>query len=141
MARAPGERKTSPACLPGAQLGMNGMKMMTIRAAVMAAAGAVLVSLAAGAAVAVEITVFRGGETTVVDTNAPHKGPHVLRGGMTTKAPAKPRAATRQTVILTPVMAGAGSTVWYRTDDGLMACTLRGTGYVGGQKRISCVRR
>lgn len=115
------------------------MKMMTIRAALMAATGAVLVSLAAGAAGAVEITVFRGSETTVVDTTAPHKGPHVLRGGMTTKAPAKPPAETvRQTVILTPVMAGSGRTIWYQTDEGLVGCWLRGTGYVG-QKRILCV--
>ncbi len=115
------------------------MKTMTIRVALMAATGAVLVSMAAGAAGAVEITVFRGGETTVVDTNAPHKGPHVLRGGMGTKAPAKPAAEiVRQTVTLIPAIAGSGGTIWYQTDEGLVGCWLRGTGYVGGM-RIHCV--
>lgn len=133
-----GGQKNPLACPMKAQSGMDVMKMMTIRAALMAATGAVLVLMAASAAGAVEITVFRGSEAMVVDTNAPHKGPHVLRGGMGKKAPAKPRATASQTVTLIPMIAGSGSTIWYQTDEGLVGCWLRGTGYVGGM-RIHCV--
>ncbi|MEE8332918.1 MAG: hypothetical protein V3R85_03640 [Alphaproteobacteria bacterium] len=116
------------------------MKMMTIRAALMAATGAVLVSMAASAAGAVEITVFRGSEVTVVDTNAPHKGPHVLRGGMTKTVRQKATVDVDEEEAETEEWAvvGAGGKLWLRGDDGLAACWLRGTGYVGGM-RIHCV--
>lgn len=118
---------------------MNGMKMTMKGLPLMAAAGAVLFSMAASATVdAAEVTVFRGGETILVDTNAAHKGPHVLRGGMGLKKPVKEPARVRYTANVTPIIAGSGDTVWFRTDDGLIACSLRGTGYVGG-RRINCV--
>ncbi len=121
-------------------IGMKMMMKMTMKGLpLMAAAGAVLFSMVATAtADAAEITVFRGSETIVVDTNAPHKGPHVLRGGMGMKKAEIPPALVRHTANATPTIAGSGDTVWFRTDDGLVACSLRGTGYVGG-RRIYCV--
>jgi len=114
--------------------------MTTKTLPLMVAAGSVLLSLAATApAGAAEITVFRGSEATVVNTNAPHKGPHVLRGGMGPKVASKAPAETT-TVVIAPMQAGSGGTVWYQTDDGLQACWLRGTGYVG-QRRVHCTDR
>lgn len=108
---------------------MNGMKMTLKGLPLMAAAGAVLFSMGASTTVdAAEITVFHGSEISVVDTNAPHKGPHVLRGGI-------------REPLQTARVAGIGDTVWFRTDHGLMACSLRPTGQAGGKKRIDCVGR
>ena len=104
------------------------------------AAGALLVSMVAvQAASAAQITVFRGSDTIVVDTNAPHQGPHVLRGGMGPKTPKKKEPVeVRQTVNVSPSgIVGSGGTVWLRTEDGLVACSLRGNGYVG-QRVIRC---
>ena len=115
------------------------MKMTLKALPLMTAAGAVLVSMVASASVdAAEITVFRGSETIVVNTNAPQKGPHVLRGGMGMKVAKRPREDVEDaTVDDFPTVVGAGSTVWLRLDDGLVACSLRGTGYVG-ERRIYC---
>lgn len=115
------------------------MKMTTKSRPAICAAGAMLAFMvAAQAAGAAEITVFRGSETTVVNTSAPHRGPYVLRGGMGHKAPKKQEPVeVNQTVNMSPAILGAGGTVWLRTDDGLVACSLRGNGYAG-ERVIRC---
>lgn len=115
------------------------MKMTTKSLPLICAAGAMLVSMATvQVASAAEITVFRGSDTIVVNTNAPHRGPHVLRGGMGPKTPKKKEAVeVNQTVNVSPGVVGAGGTVWLQTEDGLMACSLRGNGYVG-ERVIRC---
>lgn len=119
---------------------MNGMKISSKAAPLMAAA---CVALASASAVvpadAAQITVIRGSESTVVDTNAPHKGPLVLRGGMGRETEKK-TTVEKRTVIVSPRSSGTlgtGSTIWLRTDRGIVACWLRGTGYVG-ESRIVC---
>lgn len=114
---------------------------MIINRALMAVAASV-VCFQALSATAADITVFRGGETEIVSTEANAEGGvTVLRGSPAKKQAEAPAPIIVERRVDRPAVIAGGSDLWIVTRKGrIRACWLQGTGYTNSLK-IVCSRK